>query len=66
MPELRYHKCVWRKDAGCYTEKMLRMELPGRRERRFMDVVKAYNGADAVTEDAEDRRIWQWIRCGDL
>ena len=63
---------VLRKDDGYIVRRMLRMELPGKRERgrpkrRFMDVVKEDMAEVEVTEeDTEDRNNWRWkIRCGD-
>ena len=71
---LRWYGHVLRKYDGynIIGRTMLRMELPGRRERgrsktRFMDVVKEDMVEVEVTEeDTEDRSNWRWkIRRGD-
>ena len=63
---------VQRSDSEHIGRWMLKMELPGRRQkgrpkRRFMDVVREEAQiADVTEEDAEDREKWRtMIRCGD-
>ncbi|PME06485.1 hypothetical protein A8A06_13560 [Escherichia coli] len=69
---LRWFGHVQRRDSGYIGQRMLKMELPGRRrrgrpQRRFMDVVKEDMQRVGVREeDARDRVRWrQMIRCGD-
>ncbi len=52
---------VQRRDAVYVWNRMLKMEVPGKREggrpqRRFMDVVRTNMPAMDMAEDAEDRR----------
>ncbi|KAL7867553.1 hypothetical protein SRHO_G00089370 [Serrasalmus rhombeus] len=69
---LRWFGHVLRRNSGYIGQRMLEMELPGRRrrgrpQRRFMDVVKVDMEMVGVNvEEAVDRaRRRQMIRCGD-
>ena len=69
---LRWYGHLRRKDDGYIGRRMLRMELPGKRnqgrpKRRFMDVVKEDMAeVDVTGEDTVDRNNWRRkIRCGD-
>ena len=69
---LRWFGHVQRRDSEYIGNRMLRLELPGKRprgrpKRRFMDVVKEDMKVVGVREeDAKDRVRWrQMIRCGD-
>ena len=71
---LRWYGHVRRKYEGYIGRRMLRMELPGKRKRRFMwrkrrfmHVVKEDMAEVEVTEkDTEDKNNWIWkIGCGD-
>ena len=69
---LRWYGHVRRRDSDYVGQKVLAMELPGRRrrgrpKRRFMDVVKEDMVALGVAEkDTQDRVKWRnRIRCGD-
>ncbi|KAL7841080.1 hypothetical protein SRHO_G00247710 [Serrasalmus rhombeus] len=68
---LRWFGHVLRRNSGYIGQRMLEMELPGRRrrgrpQRRFMDVVKVDMEMVGVkVEEAVDRARWrQMIRCG--
>ena len=53
---LRWFGHLQRIDSEYFGGRMLKMELPGRRERRFMDDVKEDIDIVGLTEeDAEDR-----------
>ena len=58
---LRWFGHVPRRDSEYISRKMLKMEQPGRRQkRRFMDVVREVTQIVGVKEeDAEDRQRWR-------
>ena len=64
---LSWFGCVQRRDSGDISRRMVKMELPGWRQRKrsnskFMDVVREDMQVVGVTkEDIEDRARWRMI-----
>ena len=55
---LRWYGHVMRRDQEYGGKRMMEMELPGRRRKRFLDVVKEYMGEVGAKEtDVEDRMV---------